>query len=81
MRSARSLLTIAVEDMASAPPSAKPVCQGKPSSQASAVGANTVSSTCPIPRPNTTRRMLNSLGRLNSSPIENIRNTTPNSAR
>jgi len=40
-----------------------------------------VISTCISPRPNTRVRMLRSLGRLNSSPITNIRNTTPNSAR
>ena len=40
-----------------------------------------VNSTCDKPRPNTSERMLRSLGRLNSSPMTNIRNTTPNSAR
>ena len=40
-----------------------------------------VSTTCASPRPNTSLRMLLSLGRLNSSPITNIRKTTPNSAR
>ena len=40
-----------------------------------------VTRTCISPRPNTICRMLRSLGRLNSSPITNIRNTTPNSAR
>jgi hypothetical protein len=40
-----------------------------------------VSSTCDSPSPNTSVRMLRSLGRLNSSPMTNIRNTTPNSAR
>ena len=34
-----------------------------------------------IPSPNTVRRIDDSLGSENSSPIENIRNTTPNSAR
>jgi len=33
------------------------------------------------PRPNTVWRRAVSLGRLNSSPIVNMRNTTPNSAR
>ena len=40
-----------------------------------------VASTCAKPSPNTILRMLRSLGRLNSSPITNIRKTTPNSAR
>jgi len=32
-------------------------------------------------KPNTVMRMVIRRGRLNSSPMENIRNTTPNSAR
>ncbi len=40
-----------------------------------------VSTTCDSPSPKTSVRMPRSLGRLNSSPIANIRNTTPNSAR
>ena len=38
-------------------------------------------STCALPSPNTTRRIACSFARLNSSPMENMRNTTPNSAR
>jgi hypothetical protein len=38
-----------------------------------------VSITCDMPRPNTMRRMLRSFGRLNSRPMTNMRNTTPNS--
>jgi hypothetical protein len=37
--------------------------------------------TCDPPSPNTSRFIARSLARLNSSPIENIRKTTPNSAR
>ena len=40
-----------------------------------------VSPTSDAPSPSTSRRIERSLERLNSSPIENIRNTTPNSAR
>lgn len=40
-----------------------------------------VSTTCIRPRPNTAVLSARSLGRLNSSPMTNIRNTTPNSAR
>ena len=39
-----------------------------------------VSTTCSSPKPSTWRRMARSLGRLNSSPITNIKKTTPNSA-
>ena len=40
-----------------------------------------VHSTCNRPRPNTYARMDLSLARLNSKPITNIKNTTPNSAK
>ena len=86
-RSAISLTTIAVLLMASAPDSASAVCQPAPprsapaqaSASSAALAKSTVSSTCSKPRPNTCRRMARNLGRLNSSPITNIRNTTPNS--
>lgn len=39
------------------------------------------STTCANPSPNTNLRIARSLGRLNSSPMANIRNTTPNSPR
>ena len=80
MRSASSFMTTAVDDIASAPPTARPVCQPPASSSASAMLAAMVIATCARPSPNTSRRITRSLGRLNSSPIENIRNTTPNSA-
>ena len=91
-RSAISLTTIAVLLIASAPPSATALCQFKPHSRPAATkhqanaalpatAIRIVSVTCDSPSPNTNLRMLLSLGRLNSSPITNIRNTTPNSAR
>ena len=43
--------------------------------------ATTVLTTWLEPRPKTSRCMLFNFGRLNSRPITNIRNTTPNSAR
>src|SRR5256714_9113371 len=81
MRSARMRRTIAVDGMAIAPPTTRAACQGAPTSDAAASTATSVSRTWEKPSPNTARRSWNSLGRLNSSPIENIRNTTPNSAR
>ena len=91
-RSAISLTTMAVLLIASAPPSATALCQPRPQRwpmkampQAMAMlpstAASIVTATWLSPSPNTTRCMLLSLGRLNSSPITNIRNTTPNSAR
>ena len=88
-RSAISFTTIAVLLMASTPDRASVPCQDKchksgqnqrkPSS--TRVLSTMVSPTCSAPSPNTWRRMVRSLGRLNSSPMTNIRNTTPNSAR
>ena len=43
--------------------------------------SNRIEATCALPSPNTMRRIDISCGRLNSRPTENIRNTTPNSAR
>ncbi len=80
---------MAVLLMAITPPRASAICQDtfhqvgstSASSSEAAEVITTVSTTCDRPRPNTWRFMLRSLGRLNSSPITNIRNTTPNSAR
>ncbi len=91
-RSAISLTTSAVLDIAIALPSTTAACQlrsqWRPSSvktQASAALPATaprmVATTCDAPSPNTSVRIARSLGRLNSSPMTNIRNTTPNSAR
>ena len=90
-RSAISLTTSAVLDIAIALPSTAAPCQlrsqWRPSSVKPQINARLppiaprmVSTTCDAPRPNTSVRMARSLGRLNSSPITNIRNTTPNSA-
>ena len=84
-----SLTTIAVLLMAITPDSASAVCQPishtppaqRDSTRASTVSTTMVSTTCISPRPNTCLRMARSLGRLNSSPMANIRNTTPNSPR
>ena len=88
-RSATILITMAVLLMAMMPPSATAICHDTlhqrgmiwPISSEAAVVTSTVSTTCAMPRPNTCVRMARSLDRLNSSPITNIRNTTPNSAR
>ena len=84
-----SLTTIAVLLIATAPDSARAVCQGMRqmvgaiTAKASepTVATTMVSKTCISPRPKTWRRMARSLERLNSSPMTNIRNTTPNSPR
>ena len=74
--------TIAVELIASAPPSTMPGLPAVAQERARRSSpATVVIATCASPRPNTARRIARSCGRLNSSPIENIRNTTPNSAR
>ncbi len=84
-RSASSFIRIAVDDMASVAPSRNAADSGsgrnRPAAQPAAVTRTIVSTTCPRPSPKTRLRMLFSLGSENSSPIENIRNTTPNSAR
>ncbi len=91
-RSAIIFTTMAVLDMAIAPPSTsepcQPICQGvsvkekiHTSRPWPAVVPIIVTATCDSPRPKTSERMLRSLGRLNSSPMTNIRKTTPNSAR
>ena len=91
-RSAIIFTTMAVLDIAIAPPSTSEPrhdsSQGRPLNENSHVNRKCpatdpaiVSSTCAKPSPNTSLRMLLSFGRLNSSPITNIRNTTPNSAR
>ena len=80
-RSARSFDTIAVEDMAIAPPKTRLACHEAPDTMPSASPRDMVTSTCVRPRPNTTLRIAISFGRLNSSPIENIRKTMPNSAK
>ncbi|MCY1560532.1 hypothetical protein D9M68_976730 [compost metagenome] len=82
-------MTMAVLLMAMTPPSATAICHDtfhqagstSASNSEAAVVSSTVSATCDRPRPNTWRFITRSLGRLNSSPITNIRNTTPNSAR
>ncbi len=80
-RSTSILLTMAVEDIASTPPSAIPARQSSPSSSVTAATPAMVSSNCAPPRPNTVTFMLRNFARLNSRPMLNIRNTTPNSAR
>ncbi len=72
---------MAVDDIDMMPPSAMAASNGKSSSQAISAVSTMVSTTCAPPKPNTVMRMVIRRGRLNSSPMENIRNTTPNSAR
>ena len=80
---------MAVLLMAMALDKAKAVCHSIFQSVGASVAKNNdsdvtmtkVSTTCKTPRPKTCWRIERSLGRLNSSPITNIRKTTPNSAR
>ena len=82
-------MMMAVLLMAIAPESVSAVCQlmchklgAKAAKNREAKVTNTmVNTTCIKPSPNTCLRMARNLGRLNSSPITNIKNTTPNSAR
>src|SRR4029079_13477865 len=80
MRSASVFETIAVEDIASMPPTTMPARQSSPARRAAKNAASPQTATCAPPNPSTSRRMEESWGRLNSSPTENMRNTTPNSA-
>ena len=81
MRSESSLVSTAVDDIAKTPPRAMPSCQPTPKSMTSPVIASIVTVTCSSPSPKTMRFIAYSLGSENSRPIENIRKTTPNSAR
>ena len=88
-RSTISFTTIAVLLIASAPESASAVCQLMPqtlgandaSNSVASVAASIVKATWNRPSPKTWLRIARSLARLNSRPITNIRNTTPNSPR
>ncbi len=84
-RSEIIFMMIAVDDIASAAPRAnapaRPTPKYAPRSQPAARVIRIVSPTWAPPRPKTMRRIDRNRGSENSSPIENIRNTTPNSAR
>ena len=85
-------MTIAVELIASAAPSAIALCQPRPQARPLAANSETsaalpasaakiVSTTWLRPRPKTSFLRLRSFGRLNSRPMTNIRKTMPKSAR
>jgi len=74
-------ITMAVEDMASAPPIITAVSGGTSSPQITTANAAVVSTTCRPPIKNASRRMAIIRGSENSSPSVNTRNTTPRSAR
>jgi len=80
-RSDSSLERIAVDDIASVPPRAKAAPQPSPATAPTPITSPIEASTWKAPSPNTMRFMLKSRGKENSSPIVNIRKTTPNSAR
>ena len=70
-------LTIAVDDMVIAPAAANAQLKLTPISIKMPIIDSMVTITCKPPSPNTKRRMALSLGRENSRPILNIRNTIP----
>ena len=74
-------ITIAVDDMASAPPIITAVRGGTLSPHSTTANAAVVSETCRPPMRNASRRMAIMRGSENSSPSVNTRNTTPSSAR
>ena len=71
---------MAVDDMASTIPTARAVCQGRPSSIEAAAMATEVPTTCAPPKPKMALRMSHSIEGCTSRPIRNSRMTTPNSA-
>ncbi len=73
-------ITMAVEDIATAPPSTTATSGGEPSHQAMAPNARAVNPTWALPSANTSLRMAIRRGSENSSPRVNSRKTTPNSA-
>jgi len=81
MRSASSLERIAVDEVASVLPSANAAIQPSPSSRPARVNSRMLASTWTSPSPNTMRFIAINRPSENSRPMENIRNTTPNSAR
>jgi hypothetical protein len=79
--SVSSLVTIAVEDMASAPPTAKAACQDKFTTRmptAMVLSVDTMTWVTPMPK--TILRIAMRRGIDTSSPIVNNRKTTPISA-
>jgi hypothetical protein len=79
-RSVSSFASSAVDDIDTTPPNINAALQSTPSAAAIAQAINIVAPTWAAPRPNTMRRIVMSRGRLNSSPMLNIRKTTPISA-
>jgi hypothetical protein len=70
-------LTMAVDDMVSAPAVANAQLNGVPIAIKMPIIESMVMMTCKPPKPNTRRRMALSLGRENSRPMLNIKNTMP----
>lgn len=73
-------MTIAVDDSARPAPSTTADGSGSPSASAAAPMTKAVSTNWAVPRPNTSLRKSLRRLKLRSRPIENSRNTTPNSA-
>ena len=73
-------MTIAVEDIASAPPTASAAAGFRPSPQPIAVRISIVTTTCDSPSPNTSRRMRLRRSNDSSSPMVNRSATTPKAA-
>ena len=74
-------MMMAVEDIATAPPTTTAEVGATPSSHAAASATiAVVTSTCAPPTPSTSPRMASKRGSENSSPSVNTRNATPKSA-
>jgi hypothetical protein len=72
---------MAVDDMASTIPTARAVCQGRPSSIETPAMASEVPITWAPPKPKIALRMSHRVEGWTSRPIRNSRMTTPNSAK
>ena len=79
-RSVSCCSRIAVELMATAPPSTMATSQRRPSRWPSSANTAAVAATCAAPSPNTSRRMASMRGSENSRPRVNSRKATPSSA-
>ena len=79
-RSAKSLMPMAVDDIASAAPSTIDEARVCESANAKSANSSSDNTYWADPSPMTNRRIERNCGSENSSPIENIKNTMPYSA-
>jgi hypothetical protein len=72
---------MAVDDMASAQPTASAACHARPAAIAAPPVTSTVATTCRLPTPSTALRMRQKAAGSSSRPTRNSIITTPNSAK